>query len=67
MELGRTSHTVYKIKYHFVTAVKYRKVLLKPEVEDCIIVIDELGFDEDHIHIFCRAKQGIVQVRFFHR
>ena len=62
------SITVYKIRYHFVTAVKYRKVLLKPKVEDCIretmkginerckIIIDELGFDGDHIHIFCGAK-----------
>ena len=68
MELGKTPHTVYKIRYHFVTAVKYRKGLLKPGVEEYIretmkginerynIVIDELGFDEDHIHIFCGAK-----------
>jgi putative transposase len=68
MELGKTPHTVYKIRYHLVTAVKYHKALLKPEVEDCIreimrginerynIIIDELGFDEDHIHIFCGAK-----------
>ena len=68
MELGKTPHTVYKIRYHFVTAVKYRKALLKPEVEECIretmkginerynIIIDELGFDGDHIHIFCGAK-----------
>jgi len=51
-----------------VTAVKYRKALLKPEVEECIretmkginerydIIIEETGFDEDHIHIFCGAK-----------
>ncbi len=36
MELGKTPHTVYKIRYHLVTAVKYRKALLKPEVEECI-------------------------------
>jgi len=68
MELGKTPHTVNKIRYHLVTAVKYRKALLKPEVEECIretmkginerynIIIDELGFDGDHIHIFCGAK-----------
>ncbi len=68
MELGKRPHAVYKIRYHFVTAVKYRKALLKPEVEECIretmkginerynIIIDELGFDGDHIHIFCGAK-----------
>jgi len=68
MELGKAAHAVYKIRYHFVTAVKYRKALLKPGVEKCIreamqginerysIIIDELGFDGNHIHIFCGAK-----------
>ena len=54
-----------------VTAVKYRKVLLNPAVEECIriamkgiteryeIVIDEIGFNENHIHIFCGAKPSM--------
>ena len=61
MELGKTSHSVYKIRYHIVTAVKYRKVLLNRDIEECIretlkgiseryeIMIDEVGFDGDHI------------------
>ena len=48
-----------------VSAVKYRKALLSEEVESCIkktlkgisaryeIEIDEVGFDQNHIHIFC--------------
>ena len=68
MKLERTSHSVYKIRYHMVTAVKYRKVLLNVEVEECIretmhgiseryeIPIDEIGFDQNHIHIFCGGK-----------
>ena len=64
MELGKTSHSSYKIRYHMVTAVKYRKALLSKEVEECIketmkgiskrydILIDEIGFDKNHIHIF---------------
>jgi len=36
MELGKTSYSVYKIRYHIVTAVKYRKALLNKEVEQCI-------------------------------
>ncbi len=67
MKLGKTSHSVYKIRYHIVAvvaAVKYRKALLSKEVEDCIkeilkgiseryeIVIDEVGFDQNHVHIF---------------
>ena len=71
MELGRTSHCVYKIRYHLVTAIKYRKLLLNSEVEECIketmkgiserydMVIDEIGFDRNHIHIFCGAKPSM--------
>jgi len=75
MELGKTSHSVYKIRYHLVTAVKYRKVLLNKEVEECIkkglqgiseryeIVIDEIGFDQNHIHIFCGASPRMSPLR----
>ena len=50
-----------------VTAVKFRKALLNSEIEECIketlqgiseryeIIIDEVGFDQNHIHIFCGA------------
>ena len=54
-----------------VTAVKYRKALLNNEAEECIketmkgisdryeIVIDEIGFDKNHIHIFCGAHPSM--------
>jgi putative transposase len=75
MELGKTSHSVYKIRYHMVTAVKYRKALLNSEIEECItetlkgiseryeIVIDEVGFDQNHIHIFCGAPPRMAPLR----
>ena len=75
MELGKTSHSVYKIRYHMVTAVKYRKALLNSGVAECIketlkgiseryeIVIDEVGFDQNHIHIFCGAPQRMASLR----
>ena len=75
MELGKTSHSVYKIRYHMVTAVKYRKALLNSEVEECIketlkgiseryeIIIDEIGFDLNHIHIFCGAPPRMSPLR----
>ena len=58
-----------------VTAVKYRKVLLNSQVEACIketlkgisqryeIIIDEVGFDQNHIHIFCGAAPRIAPAR----
>jgi len=75
MELGKTSHSVYKIRYHMVTAVKYRKALLNSEIESCImetlseiskryeILIDEVGFDQNHIHIFCGAPPRLSPLR----
>ncbi|MCJ7686027.1 MAG: IS200/IS605 family transposase [Desulfobacteraceae bacterium] len=71
MELGKTSHCIYKIRYHLVTAIKYLKLLFNSEVEECIketikgiserydILIDEIGFDKNHIHIFCGAKPSM--------
>ena len=75
MEIGKTSHSVYKIRYHMVTAVKYRKSLLNAKVEECIretlkgiseryeIIIDEVGFDQNHVHIFCGASPSISPLR----
>jgi len=75
MELEKTSHSSYKIRYHMVTTVKYRKALLTKEVEECIketmqgiseryeIVIDEIGFDKNHIHIFCGSHPNIAPMR----
>ena len=54
-----------------VTAVKYRKALLNEAVEACIretlkgiseryeIEIDEVGFDQNHIHIFCGSSPSM--------
>lgn len=75
MELGKTSHSVYKIRYHIVTAIKYRKLLLNTEIEACIketlkeiseryeIMIDKVGFDQNHIHIFCGAAPRIAPLQ----
>jgi putative transposase len=58
-----------------VASVKYRKALLSSEIEICItetlkgickryeIVINEVGFDQDHIHIFCGAPPRMAPLR----
>ena len=58
-----------------VTTVKYRKALLNIEIEAYIketlqgiseryeIMIDEVGFDQNHIHIFCGAPPRIAPLR----
>ena len=75
MELGKTSHSVYKIRYHLVTAVKYRKALLIKEIEECLleslkgiseryeIAIEEVGVDQNHIQIFCGAPPRIAPIK----
>ena len=69
MELKQVKHGVYKIGYHMVLCVKYRKQLLRGEVREGIgeilaeiserfeIWYDEVGFEEDHVHILCGAHQ----------
>ena len=64
MELRRTSHTVYETKYHLVWAPKYRKWILRGDVQKRVeelfyeiaesheIEIDTLEIAEDHVHLF---------------
>ena len=68
MELEKASHSVYKIRYHIVLCVKYRKLLLKQEIREAIgkifkeiserfdIYYHEIGFEEDHVHVMCGAS-----------
>ena len=58
-------HCAYDTHYHIVFPVKYRKALLKPEVEQRIkqvskeieeryeITMEQIGLDQDHIHLLC--------------
>jgi putative transposase len=71
MELRHASHCVYKIWYHMVLCVKYRKKLLLDEGKIdyfknlCSEIgkrywfeFDALGTDGDHVHI-CRSSPKI--------
>ena len=67
MELAHASHSVYKIRYHMVFQIKYRKIVLSPQIVDYMKyimngiqarynwMIDEIGFDQNHIHVFVGA------------
>jgi putative transposase len=67
-KLESGAHTKYKIRYHFVWIVKYRRELLrgKGRTEELVkvmreigerygYVIDTVGTDGDHVHVFCGA------------
>ncbi len=67
-ELCKASHKVFRIKYHFVFCIKYRKDLFLEQKyvesvkEICVgiesrfhIKFEILGFDEDHVHLMIKS------------
>jgi len=69
MELKRASHNVYKIRYHIVFAIKYRKSLLEDQerIDYFKSILSELskrfyfefeavGTDGNHVHLFMGAS-----------
>ena len=64
MVLKRASHAVYDTKYHFVWAPKYRKWILRGDIQERVksifyeiaianeFEIDTMGVAADHVHIF---------------
>ena len=67
MQVRHASHCTYRIRYHIVFVVKYRKNLLTSEVFDFLKSIckgieqryylrfDALGSDGDHLHIVVKG------------
>jgi putative transposase len=67
-ELCKSAHKVFRIKYHFVFVIKYRKDLFLNEnyVETikniCVdiskryyVKFETIGFDEDHVHFMVQS------------
>lgn len=67
-DLLKACHTTYDLKYHFVWIVKYRKgILFNTDIEKFLrkileeigqrywLVVQELGTDGNHLHIFVQA------------
>lgn len=67
-ELCKAAHKAFKLKYHFVFCIKYRKDLFVNE--DYVITLkniceeiskkyymqfETMGFDEDHVHFMIRS------------
>ena len=68
VELVRSSHKVFKIKYHLVFCIKYRKDLFLEDkytltvkqvckdIEDRFYMkFETVGFDEDHVHFLVES------------
>jgi len=67
-ELQKSAHKAFKLKYHFVICIKYRKDLfvnedyVKTVKEICYGMEDRyhmkfetIGFDEDHVHFMLQS------------
>ena len=64
MALKRTSHAVYDTRYHLVWAPKYRKWILRGDIQEYVeeifkeiaasneFEIEAMEIAEDHVHIF---------------
>ena len=68
VELFKSYHKVFRIKYHFVCVIKYRKDLFKESryaetfkriceglEERYSMKFETIGFDEDHVHFLLRS------------
>ena len=77
-ELSKSAHKVFKIKYHFVFCIKYRKDLFLEEKyvntikEVCKGVenrysmqFEMMGFDEDHVHFLVKSIPRISPSQIF--
>ncbi len=64
MKYTKSSHSVYHLQYHVVWVCQYRRRILNPGVNEYLkealakllrsmpgVVIETIGFDEDHLHL----------------
>ena len=75
-EYDRNQHSVYKLYYHLILVVKYRRKVIDNTISDrareifCYIAVkygitpEEWNHDEDHIHVMFRAKPATEISRF---
>ena len=77
-DLCKAAHKVFKIKYHFVFCIKYRKDLFLEEKyvktikEVCegiekrySMQFETMGFDEDHVHFLVKSIPRISPSQIF--
>jgi len=77
MEVIKGAHSVYRLQYHVVWVTKYRRRILKPFVKEYLrkvlpkllrsmpgVLIQSIGFDDDHLHMVMviPPKYAIAQV-----
>ena len=68
MDLDNNNHSVFKLHYHLIICVKYRKKIINNDISNRLreifnyiapkynITLDEWNHDIDHIHILFRGQ-----------
>lgn len=67
MEYDSNNHSVFKLYYHLIMSIKYRRKVLNDEItlyaknrfieigKNYNIILEEFNHDKDHVHILFRA------------
>lgn len=75
-KLDKTQHSVYKLTYHLVLVVKYRRKVINTAIYDRLITIFnnigskynieiiESNFESDHIHILFKSHPNVNLQKF---
>ena len=75
-KLDKTQHSVYKLTYHLVLVVKYRRKVINTSIYDRLITIFnnigskynieiiESNFESDHIHILFKSHPNVNLQKF---
>ncbi len=76
MELDNNNHSVFKLYYHLILVVKYRRRVFNNEISDYAkerfisigktynIYLEEFNHDKDHIHILFKAHPNTELSKF---
>lgn len=75
-DLDKNQHSVYRLTYHLVLVIKYRRQVITPEIFNRLIEIfnknasnfgitlEESNFESDHIHFLFKTKPQTQLLKF---
>ncbi|MDD3304488.1 MAG: IS200/IS605 family transposase [Clostridia bacterium] len=68
MDLDTNNHSVFKLNYHLVLVIKYRRKVVDDEISNRLkdifeyispkynVILDEWNHDKDHVHLLFRGE-----------
>lgn len=76
MEFDTNNHSVFKLTYHLVLVIKYRRQVLNEEISNRLkeifcniapnynITLEEWNYDKDHVHILLKGQPNTQMSKF---